>query len=299
MLVLILLAVGFILVGLLWAWTLWFQAYIYEQVTDGLSWRAPAAGGALLLLLIVWCFLSARNPGIQPIFDLTTGGTQDFDKLVSVKGKPVVQTGEVGQGAIRLTKDIVLTNVREVPYALKRVGERRMEFVEVAPGGRPWSRSDADGIVAQIKVKEGGSDVTYQAELIVTEEKDRQGQVVKKVMFKPNKVTTWLGTETDQGGRYVEVGGRRVMSDGQIGRVATSAWGTFFFSMLLNGVHLGVWFVCLWLLLRYQWAHALGLAVVFWLVMTLLVVPMVLARTPPAQSAAPPVAALSTVPKRA
>ncbi|HMC63794.1 MAG TPA: hypothetical protein VKI65_02535, partial [Gemmataceae bacterium] len=30
----------------------------------------------------------------------------------------------------------------------------------------------------------------------------------------------------------------------------------------------------LWLLLRFQWSHALGLAVVFWLVMTLLILPM-------------------------
>src|SRR5262245_2898181 len=108
MLVLILLAVGFILAVLLWAWTLWFQAYIYEQVTAGLAGRASAAGGAILLLLIAWCFLVSRNPGVQPLVDITTGGTQEFNWLTAVKGRPVVETGEVAAGDLRLTRDIVL-----------------------------------------------------------------------------------------------------------------------------------------------------------------------------------------------
>ena len=49
-------------------------------------------------------------------------------------------------------------------------------------------------------------------------------------------------------------------------------------NLLLNGLHFALWFVCLWLILRFQWGHALGLAFVLWLVMTLLVVPMMLVR---------------------
>lgn len=280
MLVLILLAVGFILGVLLWAWTLWFQAYIYEQATEGLEWRAPAAGGALLLVLILWCLLVSRNPGVQPLFDMTTGTTHEFDKLVCVKGRATVETAEPGPNDIRLTKDIVLKGAREVPYVLRRTGPRRKEFVEDVPNGKPWSRSDSDGIIAQIKVKEGSREATFQAELVVEDEKDAQGNVVKKVRFRPNKFTTWLGTESEQGLRYNEVNGWRVMTADQIGQVSESAWGTFVLSFVVNLLHLAVWFVCLWLLLRYQWAHALGLALVFWFVMTLFVVPMVLANMP-------------------
>src|SRR5262249_16484404 len=106
MLVLILLAVGFILSVLLWAWTLWFQAYIYEQATEGLEWRAPAAGGAVLLLLILWCLLVSRNPGVQPLFDMTTGGSVEYTKFTSVKGRPVIDTGDAGLEDVRLTKDV-------------------------------------------------------------------------------------------------------------------------------------------------------------------------------------------------
>ena len=35
--------------GFLFAWTLWFQAYIYTEPATQLWWRAPAAGTALAL----------------------------------------------------------------------------------------------------------------------------------------------------------------------------------------------------------------------------------------------------------
>jgi hypothetical protein len=39
-------------------------------------------------------------------------------------------------------------------------------------------------------------------------------------------------------------------------------------------LHLIVWFLCLWLLLRFQWGHALGLACVAWLVLTFFLPPL-------------------------
>jgi hypothetical protein len=66
------------------------------------------------------------------------------------------------------------------------------------------------------------------------------------------------------------------MTEGMPGQVAISRGGWLLGNLLLNLLHLAVWFVCLWLLLEYQWPHAFGLAVVFWLVTTLFVVPQVL-----------------------
>jgi hypothetical protein len=68
----------------------------------------------------------------------------------------------------------------------------------------------------------------------------------------------------------------REMVEGYLGLVTTRRPGWLLTYLLLNSLHLAVWFAVLWLLLRYQWAHALGLAVVFWAVMTLVVLPMVL-----------------------
>jgi hypothetical protein len=66
------------------------------------------------------------------------------------------------------------------------------------------------------------------------------------------------------------------MNEGMLGQVAGTRAGLLLANLLLNGLHLVVWFLCLWLLLDYQWPHALGLAVVFWLVTTLFVAPQVL-----------------------
>jgi hypothetical protein len=52
--------------------------------------------------------------------------------------------------------------------------------------------------------------------------------------------------------------------------------GLWLVNMLLNLLHFGVWFACLWLLLRFAWPSAFWLAAGMWLVMTLTVLPMVL-----------------------
>ena len=40
--------------------------------------------------------------------------------------------------------------------------------------------------------------------------------------------------------------------------------------------HRLLWFVGLWVLMRFQWGHALGLAFVMWLTVTLVILPMLL-----------------------
>lgn len=77
--------------------------------------------------------------------------------------------------------------------------------------------------------------------------------------------------------RYLDNRGRE-MSESNLGRLTISRPGRLAVNLLLNLLHLAVWFLCLWLLLRFQWTHALGLAVLFWLVLTFTVLPMILER---------------------
>jgi hypothetical protein len=51
-------------------------------------------------------------------------------------------------------------------------------------------------------------------------------------------------------------------------------WGRFFGALFLNFAHLGLWFACLWLLLRFQWGHALGFALIMWFILTLAILPL-------------------------
>lgn len=82
-------------------------------------------------------------------------------------------------------------------------------------------------------------------------------------------------TEQGQNLRYVDKYGR-VMLEGDLGEVSQFHWDWLFLNLFFNLGFLVLWFAGLWLLLRYQWAHALGLAVVFWAAMTLIPVPMIL-----------------------
>jgi hypothetical protein len=67
--------------------------------------------------------------------------------------------------------------------------------------------------------------------------------------------------------RYVEVGGGRTLTSDDLergGELTTRNLGAFIANVLLNVFHLALWFVCLWLLLNFQWLHALGLALAVW-----------------------------------
>ena len=73
-------------------------------------------------------------------------------------------------------------------------------------------------------------------------------------------------------------------------------FGRFVINLFLNFVHFVLWFFCLWLLLRFQWSHALLLAAVFWLVFALLVWPVLQDRVRRATAATTTAARLAVGP---
>jgi hypothetical protein len=80
--------------------------------------------------------------------------------------------------------------------------------------------------------------------------------------------------------KFVEEGGTRYMTVANFGRIYAPRPGRSRVMLLINAVHFLVWFLTVWLLLRFQWSHALGLAIVFWLAMTMLIMPQILGRVP-------------------
>jgi hypothetical protein len=52
--------------------------------------------------------------------------------------------------------------------------------------------------------------------------------------------------------------------------------GRFLANLFFNFMHLALWFLGLWLLARFQWAHALGIGFCMWLLFTLAFLPMML-----------------------
>jgi len=123
-------------------------------------------------------------------------------------------------------------------------------YIFVDRDNKPWRRSEA------ILIKENSDKVRFDAE------RDARGYY---------KVE-------DGSVRYLDKNGR-VMTETYIGYLpGARRWGLLFGNLLLNGVHLIVWFLCAWLLLRFQWGHALLAAVVAWVTVTLALLPMLVSR---------------------
>lgn len=121
-------------------------------------------------------------------------------------------------------------------------------YKEVAPPNRIWSRSDS------ILVKDKDQEVRFEAE----RDRDKNYRIPQGKSL-----------------RYVDPRGR-YMTEEMPGLVTTERWSSFFGNLGLNLLHFLLWFLCLWLLLRFQWSHAFGLAAAFWVLMTVLVLPSLL-----------------------
>jgi hypothetical protein len=239
-LILILLLTAVALAVLLWAGTLFFQGYLYTEPVSELYWRAPAAGAVLALFLGLWCLLDYNNPdSYDTLFRFHPSEGIPFTEFWSQKQMP---NGKLGPNVL---------------YEKKR-GAR---FVNAQ--NEPWRKAENQLIVGQVTIRlKDGSQIEFRP---VLNEKGK---------FK------YEAGQTDV--RFVEVGNGRELYESELeggGTLPTSHPGLFWMNLLLNFAHLGVWFACLWLLLQFQWPHALGLAAVLWLITTLTVLPMLLDQT--------------------
>ena len=140
---------------------------------------------------------------------------------------------------------------RRVRYELKRDTAGHYEYLDD-------NRRPLPGHADPIIVKENGEEVEFKAD------RDAQGNF---------KFSKGQGQEL----RYTDARGRE-MWESRMGEISTFRWGLLLGNLALNFFHLAAWFLVLWLLLEFQWAHALGLAAVLWVVMTLLIVPPLLSR---------------------
>lgn len=139
----------------------------------------------------------------------------------------------------------------EILYRRSRSDRGTTVFVDESQ--RPWRRSDG-GMMIAIIVEENGERKRFDAELTT----DGHFNVADGRPL-----------------RFVEAGGSRSMTENALGQITTMRYGLLVGNLLWNLLHLLVWFLCLWLLMRFQWPHALLLAAVMWLVFSITVWPVV------------------------
>jgi hypothetical protein len=236
---LILVLVGGTLLVLLWAGTLFMQGYFYTDATAQIYWQAPASAAVLTLFLFLWCFLNASSADARPeALPYNTIFALNVEEPMTPK--PVEKLWAV-------TKSGKVIPYKRVTKLSNYGGKSTDAYVVDREGpGQPYRGS---GVVA-LEIEENKEKIRFN--LAPTERGDYR-------RFVDNR--GWVILELD---------------DEPTGQPTKFHWGLLIVNLFLNFLHLGLWFVCLWLLLRFQWSHALGIGFVLWLIMTLAVLPMVL-----------------------
>ena len=257
-LLLTLLIVVVALIVVLWVGTTFAQGFFYDSPVDGLAWRAPAAAGLVSLFLIFWTFLEYKYPGgTDTIFNYSD----------------IVETDVPRFWSLRKTD----RDEKEILFERHMTSGSRPEYRDADQ--KTWSRSSSGMMVA-----------------IIVEEKKGTETVRKRfnAEMKDGKFAPQTHGRAEQSLRYIEEGGSRYISEDLMGKIIGHRRGRLVWVILLNIVHLVVWFAVLWPILRFQWPHALGFAFVLWLVMTLAVVPILFDQAHKAakKTAPPPAAAL-------
>jgi hypothetical protein len=235
-LILVLLVVLVVLVILLTAWSMFFQSYLYTEPAQGLAWRGPAAAGAIFAVLLVWVVLEYRFQRSEYREGYYFGPI--WSSTSTRSPEPFKEMHLVEGGA---EKTYVRSKVSG-EYHLRGQPDRKLP-----------SAPDADLIV-----EENGKKYTFKPE------RDAQGKLLRR---------------ENRGGkqelRYVDEN-RRVMVEGRLGRLETFSFGLFMGDLLLNVLFFAACFLSIWLLVRFQWLHALGHAVVLTLMVWLFALPPIL-----------------------
>jgi hypothetical protein len=168
---------------------------------------------------------------------------------------------ETGQGRYRTLFDFSSTEESD-RYAELRVPITGGEDVyKLRQTGHEYRRNgDPKGTLLTtpekiIAVEKNGDRSTFEPE------RDAQGKFLRRRGSEPL--------------RYIDEKGR-VMTEGNLGQITTFYFGVFVGNLLLNLLFFAALFLTMWLLIRFQWAHALGQAIVLWIALELVVVPTIL-----------------------
>jgi hypothetical protein len=235
--ILALLAISLVVV--VWVGTYLLQGYIYTEPTTGLLWQAPVTGILLTIVFVIWALSIALA---QP----TTAAANPFlfSPWTDMAKEPAPRIFAVKKSQLKSSEgkdgDII-------PYVAKRNDQGRTIYREdTATQPRPW-QSSGDIIAIEIP----------------NEDKSR---------------TRYERVISDAGEEFISKDGLVIKTDtnGPTGIPTKFSIGRLVWNLSLNIIHLLVWYLGLWLILRFQNLHALGLAIVMWLIMTLAILPMVL-----------------------
>ena len=237
--VLILLVVGATIIVVLLVGSLFLQGYFYTEASEGLFWRAPAAGVIVTGFLFFWCWLNANDARSSPGY-LPYNSIFLFSPEVKLMNEPVKRFWNIRKG---VKQEYIAV---KIPQGAGNVLTQYHLTGQAGQKGPIWHPSGVEKIILKHEDQE------YEFLPNKAEDNDYPTFVSKE---------GWVMTQYDTG---------------VTGLPRMFHTGLFLANLGLNVLHFGLWFACFWNLLRFQPSHAFGLAFAVWLVMTLFVVPQLL-----------------------
>jgi hypothetical protein len=241
------------LIVFLWAGTFFFQGYIYTEPSPGIFWQAPLAAVVLTVGYAIWLLSIAFTPTASKT-NIPINVLHKFTPNEDLLAKPAEKMWSIKAP-------------RKNAEGVEKEGERT-EYVR---------KTGFDGLVQTFQYKDDQGR-KWQAKDVVAIEIEVPDPA------KPDDKTRMRFNVTPSGvddyKLYVGPDGwtiREWTKDGQpSGLPERFRFIRLVLNVFFNVAHLLGWFLVLCLVLRFQWLQALGFAIVMWLAMTLLVLPMML-----------------------
>ena len=229
-----------VLIPLFLGGSILLQSWMYNVPANRILLRSLISGGGVALFLTLWCLIDSKAPGrYDTLFEFTRYDYKEYAEVNSVYKK-----GNVEQS---------------IPYKKRADARGKVEFIHVQAGvAKPWTKSDTDGIMMALLVKEENKDEPTRFEV-----KLENGKFPADI-------------------RYIEKGGSRYIETEHIGRIISARSSVFIISLFLNFAHFAAWFCALWLGMRFVLGHALGIGFGLWLFTMILVMPILFNQTRPA-----------------
>jgi len=220
-----------IFAAVLWIGSVILQGWLYNELAKNLPLRALAGGAVLALFHTGWCAVYQADPGRFDTLTSFKTETLDgkYDEFLSVR-----KVGATEQKPVRFVRQGESNNFQSPDT------------------GKMWNRSDADGMVVALLIKEKGTDQPTRF----------NANLQSNGTFRPPDETRWE-----------EEKGRKYMDHSALGKVYRVRSMAYMGNLTANFLHLALWVVVLWLGMRLTLSHAIGFGLVLWGVTMLAVQP--------------------------
>lgn len=227
-----LLFVGLLVV--LWAGSVYLQGWLYSDLASKLPLRAVAGAAVIAAFLTAWCAIYKEDPGR---FDTLMNFSREKTEGVYHEIESVRRVGKEEQKPVKFVRN---------------PGGRgaTTEFL-TTDGQKPWMRSDSDGMVVAILVKE----------------KDQPEPTRFNAKLEPGDKFPASGL------RYVQPNANRYMDAASLGTIYRVRSWSIIGNLFANFLHLAIWVAVLCFIMRFEIGNAVAIAFAYWGLTMLVVQP--------------------------